>query len=170
MSMNNAQPYIKGPYKKKAKCNKGHLLDGENLQINVGKLGREQRTCITCRLDRDKLRRTSASERIKGVAYSRKWRASNPERAEYHERKKSLSAYGLTPESYDGLLESQNNLCAICFSECKSGRRLSVDHDHITGKVRGLLCGNCNQGIGRFSDRPDLLASAIKYLNRNTIA
>jgi len=73
--------------------------------------------------------------------------------------------YGMTVEQYDALLEEQEGVCAICRSECKSGRHLAVDHDHETRENRGLLCANCNTAVGLMEDNPDLLIAAAKYLN-----
>lgn len=80
-----------------------------------------------------------------------------------------LSAYGLTPEMYDGLLKNQNYKCAICGEEQNAQHRnkLYVDHNHETGKVRGLLCNNCNFAIGHLKDDIQLLKNAIKYLEDN---
>lgn len=75
--------------------------------------------------------------------------------------------WGLTPEQYDALLNQQNGVCAICKKVCSSGRRLAVDHIHGTKTIRGLLCGKCNAGIGHFKDSPDLMRSAIDYLNKH---
>src|SRR4051812_16041568 len=83
-----------------------------------------------------------------------------------------LRQYGITMEQYDVLVIKQGGGCAICGERCSSGRRLAVDHDHsccsgseTCGKcVRGLLCGSCNLGIGKFKDSPRLLVSAIAYL------
>lgn len=73
--------------------------------------------------------------------------------------------YKLTPEDFDRMLSEQNGRCAICGSgDTKTNGHMSVDHDHLTGKVRGLLCGSCNVGLGQFKDDPIRLAAAIKYL------
>lgn len=68
--------------------------------------------------------------------------------------------YGLTLDEYEKLSASG---CAICGVSAGS-RRLCVDHDHKTGKIRGILCGNCNSGLGRFKDDPELLRKAAQYL------
>jgi hypothetical protein len=62
------------------------------------------------------------------------------------------------------MLEQQNGVCAICHGNCTTWKALSVDHDHRTGKVRGLLCQTCNTGIGALDDSPDLLRRALEYL------
>jgi hypothetical protein len=73
--------------------------------------------------------------------------------------------YGLTHEQYKSLLISQGSRCAICRTKTPRGRgEWAVDHDHTTGKVRGLLCTKCNTGIGLFDDDPARLRAAIKYL------
>ena len=78
-------------------------------------------------------------------------------------------AYNMTPEDYDELLEKQNGCCAICKTQ-DSGHNMTehllVDHDHITGEVRGLLCCNCNWLLGKAKadDGNTLLISALFYL------
>ena len=77
--------------------------------------------------------------------------------------------YKISMDEYNKILEKQNGLCAICSRPETSIVRgkiplLSVDHDHNTGKIRGLLCAFCNHGIGRFRDDIDLMKKAIKYL------
>ena len=89
--------------------------------------------------------------------------------------------YGLTPTQYDEMSELQGGLCAICgrinttqdtdFPGRKNAKRrnldaLCVDHDHVTGKVRGLLCSKCNQAIGLLEHKTEYLESAIAYLLR----
>lgn len=87
--------------------------------------------------------------------------------------KHRLHYYGITAAQYDAMLERQGGGCAICGEQCTSGRRLAIDHDHTCcpgdktcGKcVRGLLCGPCNQGIGKLKDSPRLLIAAASYLS-----
>lgn len=88
------------------------------------------------------------------------------EKKRYYKRNKlkiKLSLYGLTIEDYNLLLKSQNNTCAIC--KLVEPASLCIDHDHVTGQVRGLLCNHCNVGIGMFKDNPAILNEAIRYLN-----
>jgi hypothetical protein len=68
--------------------------------------------------------------------------------------------YGITATQFDELLAKQGGVCAICGRENPE----HVDHDHETGKVRGILCFNCNGGLGQFSDNTERLANAIEYL------
>lgn len=73
--------------------------------------------------------------------------------------------YGITAEEYATLHAVQGGVCAICRQECRrNGDQLSVDHDHETGAVRGLLCKSCNQGIAHFEDDVRRLYAAIAYL------
>lgn len=73
--------------------------------------------------------------------------------------------YGMTREQYDELLAKQKYCCAICSSPDPQGRgEFQVDHDHKTGQIRGLLCTNCNSGLGRFKDSPSDLRRAANYL------
>lgn len=76
--------------------------------------------------------------------------------------------YGMTEEDFDRRLINQGNSCEICGGGPKGNRwgRFCVDHDHNTGKVRGIICGTCNLGLGRFQDDPQLLRAAAGYLER----
>jgi hypothetical protein len=103
------------------------------------------------------------------------WRKANPEKAALMLRRSRLKQMGLTEDTHDALLESQGGVCVICglkenafkYGPLKNITRLGVDHDHKTGKVRGLLCGHCNQGLGKFQDSPELLRKAAIYIERN---
>lgn len=91
-------------------------------------------------------------------------RTENPDQYRNSHYKRN---FGITLKEYRRMLKSQSGKCAICGNgkiETPGGRRLSVDHDHKTGKVRALLCGNCNAGLGIFMDNSKLLHKAISYL------
>lgn len=91
-------------------------------------------------------------------------KTANPQ----YDRIQHLSQYGLTLEAFDALLQVQNGRCAICrvaFADVSRGAH--VDHDHSSGRVRGLLCTHCNRGLGGFRDSPASLAAAISYLGRD---
>ena len=94
-------------------------------------------------------------------AYSVKWWAKNGRDCYYR------SQYGISLKERETLLVSQNLCCAIC-SDKESNLKgiLHVGHNHKTKKVRGLLCNECNHGIGNFKDEPQILRKAIAYLER----
>ncbi len=76
--------------------------------------------------------------------------------------------YGLEWDRYIEMLDEQGNRCAICGRHREEfNKELVVDHDHETGKVRGLLCYGCNNGIGTLQDDPDILRKAIEYLEKH---
>lgn len=73
--------------------------------------------------------------------------------------------FGVTIEEYEEMLEAAGNKCEICeVTRSTGGKRLGIDHDHKTGKFRGILCDSCNLGIGNFKDNISILKKAIKYL------
>lgn len=98
------------------------------------------------------------------LAEKHQWIKNNPEKYALGVRKNNLRRYGLTPETFDEMLYQQGGICKICKKPLVQGRDLHVDHDHETGAVRGLLCNNCNVGLGAFRDSPDLLTAATQYL------
>ena len=80
--------------------------------------------------------------------------------------------YNVSVSDYNIIYKKQNGVCAICNKKESSTncngkvRVLSVDHNHSTGKIRGLLCARCNQALGLFQDNPKNLKQAIKYLEK----
>ena len=92
----------------------------------------------------------------------------DPESARASCRKYKLKAnYGLTLAQFDAMLEAQGGGCAICgTTEPRGMGRFPVDHCHATGRIRGLLCTECNKGLGNFKDDVRLLVRAIAYLQR----
>lgn len=84
--------------------------------------------------------------------------------------KRKLAQYGLTPENYADLQTLQGGACAICNGPERASapdgnpKQLAVDHCHVSGQVRALLCSSCNRGLGLFQDDPVLLRKAAEYL------
>lgn len=75
--------------------------------------------------------------------------------------------YGLEPADYHRMLSEQGGGCAICGTFDPQGRgRFHIDHDHTNGRIRGLLCTECNIGLGKFKDDPELVRKAVDYLDR----
>lgn len=101
--------------------------------------------------------------------YWQKYYAKNKDRYKTYEwntpeanrRRKLKYKYNITPEDYDKMYLNQEGKCAICNDK---HNKLNIDHCHTTGKVRGLLCTNCNQALGKVKDNIDILKSAIEYL------
>jgi hypothetical protein len=95
---------------------------------------------------------------------------AHPEQAQRVRRDIKLRRYGLTQADYDAMVAAQGGCCAICLApgdlDPSSRFRLGVDHNHATGRVRGLLCRLCNRAIGIWHDDPEIVARAAAYLAR----
>jgi hypothetical protein len=126
-----------------------------------------RRYCETHREERRKTDRKWKESHPEQVnAAKRRWYGKHAERCLETARKSSYKLkYGITVETYEQLLREQAGVCAICGGKPEN-RRLSVDHDHTTGLVRGLLCRKCNSAIGYMSDSLVKLQRATRYLER----
>lgn len=102
----------------------------------------------------------SKASNLRGV---KKYQAANPEKIR---ELRFLRRYGITNKDWEQMRTKQENRCAIC-SEIFD-KEIHVDHNHTTGKVRELLCGNCNRGLGSFRDNDILLFQAQKYLRKHS--
>lgn len=110
------------------------------------------------------------------------WEERNPERkkenverymAAHPEQRKAIKLkryYNMTLEQYKQMSFVQWHVCKICGNKCKTGRELAVDHCHNTGKIRGLLCHNCNNVLGSAGDNIETLKRAIMYLEESRSA
>jgi hypothetical protein len=112
----------------------------------------------------------------------REWQLANAERHLESQRKRRAKpetktkerdaylrrTYGLTAAEFEELLASQGGGCAICGRAPGEGRKFDVDHDHVTGRVRRILCRPCNHALGLFKEDPQLLLAAADYLWEHT--
>ena len=136
-------------------CSRGHEYTKRN-----GKW----KGCDTCKKASDKRYAKRNADRIRN--YNREWQASYRGTDQWRDNMLRRD-YGISLEEYQALLEAQDHSCAICGKhQDTEQRKLAVDHNHETGKVRGLLCGNCNMGIGLLGDTPAGLKLAYEYLDR----
>jgi Recombination endonuclease VII len=116
------------------------------------------KTCPTCGLEKPATKYRNRNLHCNACVYVR----SKATEREYWLR----SQYGIGQADYDQMLAAQGGGCAICAGTNGDGRPLAVDHNHLTGQVRGLLCHNCNHAIGKLKADagPDVLASALSYI------
>lgn len=105
--------------------------------------------------------------------YYSKWRKNNKDKIALIEQrrynKNKYKKYGITKEIVDQLLQEQDNKCYICSVNFVEGIKINIDHCHTSKKVRGILCINCNLGIGHFKDNIELLENAIKYIIKSKL-
>lgn len=103
------------------------------------------------------------------ISYNKRWRVENAEYAKsFHKTYQLKKKFGLTREELEQIRAAQNNGCAICGKNRSSAKKdLCVDHCHITGKIRGLLCDCCNRGMGLLGDSIEYLQSAAEYLKNS---
>lgn len=128
---------------------KGKYLDGSTQYKS---------NCMSC-LNKKSLEHHYKNRRDNGIARQSAYRYT------------LRTAYGLSQEDFENLLAKQDGKCSICGTSLRnpfkdfSGAKQAVDHCHENGKVRAILCGTCNSGLGHFKDNPEILEKAIKYLN-----
>jgi hypothetical protein len=89
--------------------------------------------------------------------------SQSPEYKRAYEFSRRLKQFDMTREQYDAMVIAQSGLCAICDRQL---RRPCIDHSRVTGQVRGLLCQDCNGGIGLLGDDFERVKRAVEYLKR----
>lgn len=152
-------------------CTKHPELDG---------LRDDHRRCLGCHREQQRARRKTPEGRAKHREAMRLARQRDPEkflargRADYQKHRHRARnvqlkvKFGLTLAEYEIMRHEQGDKCAICATDKAGGRGdWHVDHCHETDKIRGLLCHNCNVGLGNFKDNISFLQAAIKYLTNH---
>lgn len=137
------------------------VKDAEHFNSNARRADGLQVHCVQCMSGARKTARAQqrmlpgGAERARKVGAESRWRWA------------IQKLYGLTPEQYEVMLTAQGEACAICLrAQSELPRRLSVDHCHVSGKVRGLLCAHCNMAIGQLGDDHERIGRAFAYLRR----
>lgn len=130
-------------------CPQGHEYTPENTRVRKDKQG-TCRVCRTCERDR---RRASIQ-------------AGKEADPLFHRRNWLRQTYGITLEQYEEMLEAQGGGCAVCGKQCSVKNYLSVDHNHETGEIRGLLCQMCNLALGYIEEDPARVDDLLAYLRR----
>lgn len=151
--------FVVGNMKKCCRCGKTKHIN--RFPVELSKADGHAYRCLLC----ERTRTATYRNKIKGTE---KW-DKHLERIRHRLLEKT---FGITNDEYESMLASQKGLCAICHQperivNKRGVKRLAVDHDHVTGKVRQLLCNDCNTGVGLFKENPELLLSAVEYLKKH---
>ena len=135
-----------GAYKTRTKCKKKELV------------------CKPCIAVASKVYRENHKESLK--TKKQEYRKSNPDQ---WRNRNLVSNYGISLIEYNQKLEDQKGVCAVCKTQESSKRnvKLSVDHNHSTGKIRGLLCSRCNRSLGLLRDDFNVVLTMAKYLQEH---
>jgi|HubBroStandDraft_1064217.scaffolds.fasta_scaffold368654_2 hypothetical protein len=150
----------------KTHCPKSHEYTKENTYVD----NRGGRSCKQCRKDNFKNFKQKNPNKVyeSTKIANHKWKEKNPDYWIRHQKKR----HGISEEKHAALMEKQNNCCAICKRPFVAGDTPHIDHNHeccpgaySCGEcVRGLLCANCNFGLGSFKDNETNLRNALEYL------
>ena len=161
---------------KQRKAREYYLRDRDRIKEKSAKYYKDNKPKVLARIkqsnfenpipNREKAKQFARQNPERVKRYMERWLKNHPDERKVFSRNSRIRKYGIQPEIYYKLLYEQESRCAICRQEEKK-RNLSIDHSHKTGKVRGLLCSNCNRGIGFLKDNVQSLKNAIQYLAEN---
>lgn len=138
--------------------------------------GSELKTCTKCKVEKDlsdfpnnksvRSGKGSWCKTCMGVLTLAYYHKLTPEQKLRRNLRGKAVLKGLDPDMVEAHWLNHNGLCDICRQPPNGERRLSIEHDHVTGKFRGITCDSCNKGLGFFKDDVKLLEAAINYLIR----
>lgn len=151
-------------------CGKRKPLDAFHA-ARWGKFGKNSR-CKVCVHERDttpeeRQRRAAQARTLEAKAVRRAWAKSKNGRR-YQTARWIRQKYGIEPEDLARLYHAQGRRCAACLEPLDLDHLTHIDHDHKTGKVRGLLCRGCNIALGAVRDQPTVLLALAHYLERGS--
>lgn len=179
----------KKPRPDRTHCKRGHALDDANVYLS--KSG--SKSCRAClRENTARWRKLNPQPAGPGIGSHQRSRTHCPQGHPYDEintyhyrggrycktcarnnQKKHYEEigrykkYGITKDHYLEFLEKQDGNCAICVKPLSGGKDEHIDHDHVTGQVRGVLCSSCNLAIGKLKDSPEIILRAAEYIMRS---
>lgn len=166
--------------KQSKKCLKCGVVK-PNVDFNINRRASDGRCCHCRECSKNTYKSWATKNKEKRLEKQRDYRKNNKEEVSRHRRiylqnnvdkvrtYHLKQRYGITVSELEGMFVNQNGQCAICQTEFLNRNKMHIDHDHTTGNIRKLLCGDCNRGLGGFKDNPDILTQAINYLKQHTI-
>lgn len=140
--------------------------------VQLDALDQGKKHCARCREVKERSHFSRSAKHPTGLHSWCRTCCSEQKRTRYQRDRELInlrsraSRFGITVDELSRLIEKHGGRCAICAGPCSTGRQLAIDHDHRTGRVRGLLCANCNRGIGLLRDSPAIALAAAEYLSR----
>jgi len=139
------------------KCNRCEQTDISQFYANPNSKDKLSTLCKTC------CKASTKKAKMARIASKREEYKRADRNTQYKKN------YGITLDQYEQKLKDQDSRCPLCKThQSELPRRLAVDHNHDTGKIRGLLCGDCNRALGLFKDNPEICINAANYLLANT--
>lgn len=172
-------------------CKHGHIAERNVVNGSCSECHRISQARQNKKYDRKKPRNNSSTRGVVGETKTtredirskgKQWQLENPERTKelsrnYYLRNKDshnkrssenrlIRTLGITQEEYDDIMKEHDGRCDICHTTEPGGphKKFNLDHDHSTGKLRGILCRRCNTSLGQFEDSVTLMKKAISYL------
>ncbi|CAN5133206.1 hypothetical protein BH09PAT1_BH09PAT1_2710 [soil metagenome] len=140
-------------------CKRGHPKTEENIKRDKNGYIKDCIPCVRIRSLEAYYRNPEKHKKAQKEYYLNN-RESQLKKARDNELKKK---YGLTREEYDRMLKACNHTCMV--KGCGSKKNLNIDHDHKTGRIRGILCNSCNRALGLLSDSAEKLKGLMDYLD-----
>jgi hypothetical protein len=120
--------------------------------------------CLLCNRENTRIWRLANKDVVNQKARDYRQTERGKANVDKHNRANRFKRYGITEEDYQAMVADQGGVCKICGQPPSDRMWLDIDHDHETGKVRGLLCSQCNTAIGLLREDPEVLAAAALYL------
>jgi hypothetical protein len=154
-------------FMRRTHCLRGHLFTPENTYVAPPSIHHPKglRQCLECKSLRHREYMKDPIKKAAASARGSQWAKDHPEIAYEKSRRSAYAAMGWSVERFDQVLKEQDNKCAICDRTFDEDCKPHADHKHGDSPIpRGILCGNCNRGIGNLREDPAIFQAALSYL------